>query len=521
MLQRGRLLRAAVRPAVDLARLQPLLDRVGLASWPTHAVPTRDGAGAAQLDATACLAPLFAHGFVFEEHQYASLGDAVVAAEIAEAVFAFCTHRRLAVTPNVTRQLAACLQNHYAMRFHAEALGLPDLAASAAAAVDARDPAAVLAALTVPAVGPRRVDLQGTSFEFAPHAFAPSVLGARLSHFIGCVHVFVGPEAAGHVVRNIWGLQGGDGDAAVNVPHRAVALLARLVEAYPSNAVALAVLAAQGVSATFTARTIMAPLDLAPPAPGVGGGVGGGSGAAYGGGAASAAAGDALHDARSRLHFEATGAAESGGSALAVNGDAGQLDAAAAAGGVQRGTVSAEQAAVSLAAGPGLVDVLARWERSTAAVDTATAMGSGWLQPGEGEAPYARHAAANSPTTGRFIADAIGVAEPLQGARVADFRFQREVADPSFHAADAGKDGIAVETGGLPVAEYVRGFSQPHVRKFEVTMAAAGGVEDGGKVLGRAVAGRYTAARTAAAQRYLEGVLRDMSTMVTKSAQQQ
>ena len=300
-----RLVRAAVRPAVDLRRLQPVLEPAGLTAWPTaprhSAAPPASSSTAAppptvSIDPTDCLAPLFSSDFVYEEHQYSSLGDAVVARVVADSVFGFCSHRQLAVTPNVAKQLAAVFHNHHAMRYHAERLGFSELATSAVGGVDAGSAAEVVAALAVPTVGPRGVDLRGTSFEFAPHHFAPSPLGSKLSHFIGCVQIHMGPEAAQHAVRNVWQLSGAadDGDVhgvTANVPHSAVTLLSRLVERYPTGSVALSILAAQGVTAQFSSRTIMAAIDLAPPSQeprhynGVAGGQNGG-----GGGAAAAPA---------------------------------------------------------------------------------------------------------------------------------------------------------------------------------------------------------------------------------------
>ena len=201
------------------------------------------------------LAPLQSSSFTFEDNKLLSLGDAQIAERLSSHLFDYCMRRELVVTAAGMREVLGCLHNHYALRALSERLCLSRVRWGAPEPVEALQPATVLAELEPPPPVLSRWDLQGTSFDFMPHAFAQSREPSMLSNLIGAICVDQGVEAARSAIDALYG----ENCCPESIPKAAAELLQAQLRAFSPLPVALSILASQGVSVTFKAKAVMIP----------------------------------------------------------------------------------------------------------------------------------------------------------------------------------------------------------------------------------------------------------------------
>jgi hypothetical protein len=535
MLQYTRRRLRVPRPRVEMDRLRPALDKLGLGAydWPTTPFEAISSKAATNPSTTPpptiaprdSLAPLFTPHFVVENNQLIALGDAAVKRHVATSISNFLLYRGIAVSPNVARMLQCCFHNGAAMQYFAEQLGLLDLAN-----FDTRDFTTeahlqpLLAQLREPPVGPSRTDLAGTSFDFWPTPATPSVWGPRMSHFLGAIRLHLGDDACRVALKALYGFD--PQDAAVhNIPHRAAAFLTEVVATSSAPRVADSLAAAQGLQVQYKVRQLPAAPAANTAAAERGGTFAGGSSAAASGAhsgvsaagtSASGSPSDPINNDDSALtsNQAPSTAATAGDSALEL------ARRATLSGSVAHPLAAAlppGEALKSLAAGPGMVDLLSKFHKRTSERygDAVVASNDGWLPPAETVAPaFTRHVRFASAETGdAFFSDLTGVPEPRQGAYVSSIQPAGPKADDDFYSQFKDKNGIAVDTFGMSSGDFVRSFrpeSGGARRVFEVTMVTTPPSGGPGVVAAKSLAPRYTSARSAVASAYLEGVMLDL-----------
>lgn len=521
--------------------------------------------GGPRLHPINALAPLFSPHFVAEDRQYTALGDAVIAEHLNRVVFEYVAYRGLFVSANVVKQLVSCFHNSLALRYFAENIGLLDLAnvdareierPGDAEATSGEDPAAradrrlrqVLDQLREKPVVPSYQDLAGTSYALDSHPFDPSIWGSRMSHFIGAIKLHVGDAEARTAVSHLWGLELGSA-AEVNIPHRAAAMLEQLVAAYSAPVVAESVLAAQGITVSYGMRHM--PAAAAPPPPAAAAARAAsepstGSEFSYEAAvekptqtapSATGGPGTARASATQADDLDAAVHANSGDVAAPTSSsaqpphrdeDAAAVDIALRNFGVRPGDVTplhtglgASDALQSLAAGPGLVDLIGKFEthRRRQGDNAMVKPSDGWLTDNESSGPRGAGARFASVARGdAFFADIVGIPEPMQGRRVAAARpLSPKVRDEEFYALAAHKDGIPIDTNGLSTGDFVRSFrpGAPQPRVFEVSFVTHAPDGGDGVIAARAYHSRYTVARVQAASGYLQGVVVDLARLGT------
>lgn len=413
---------------------------------------------------TACLSPLFTEHFSFESDQYTTLGWSICRHQVADAVASHCLSRQVAVSPHVTKAAVSILCNDYSMRYHAERLGFLNLSSSPldmnGDTLDLNDFSALMKSLRAPLSGPQKSDLRGTSFEPSPHKFSQSSLGAKLSHLIGCINVHCGRTCARTAARRLFRLDSHD-----NLPFVIAQHLQSVVEKHHVGPVTMAILAAQGISVRFRSRSLVAEIDVAEA-------VASSEEANH-----SQPLDNAVEKAKHSLHFHDSG-----------------------------GSVAPSNVLKSFAATPGKVNFVEKWKRRHGFTVGA---GTGWLSEAE-TPPFEQGQLHFGGSSSAFFADYVGMKMPSQGAYVDEKRFGETVKDPGFHDKDALKDGVPFDTQGMKAADYVKMFSTPHVRKFEVKMVKQDTCDVEDKVLSQAVADRYTVARASACGNYLESLVADL-----------
>src|SRR4051812_28959620 len=120
MLQYTRRRLRVPRPRVEMDRLRPALDKLGLGAydWPTtpfEAISSKATNPSTTPPPTIAprdsLAPLFTPHFVVENNQLIALGDATVKRHVATSISNFLLYRGIAVSPNVARMLQCCFHN--------------------------------------------------------------------------------------------------------------------------------------------------------------------------------------------------------------------------------------------------------------------------------------------------------------------------------------------------------------------------------------------------------------------------
>lgn len=436
-------------------------------------------------------APLFTTHFDAHQHQLTTLGDAIIDAYLSQAVLRYCARRGTTLTTNAAGELNAVLHNHFTLRLFAKELQFEAMAMTRGDA-SASDPAAQLGFLEAERHTVRKQDVVGTSYQVGLLPSAQSPLGWKFSQFVGAVHQTLGADSATQALERVYQLQG-----EPNVPHRASSLLLRVLEHFPALNVAEALLAAQGLSVHYTARSRLIP-DAAVPR-----------------------AQDSESPSPSPTAHRMQGETDSQG--------AGDADALAIVSGFRPGTDGAADItldsletqspdAQGLAAGPGLIDAVDMWRRRTRDLverglepATTDAAASGWLTAEE-QAAYRRgpaFAAWVDVAATPCFADVYGAPQPVDGRVVRRTRFKKPVRDPRFFdtMSDA-RNGVPFDTNGEPVAAYLDAFAKPHQRLFEVTMHSGAGGEL--RHVGRAIASRYTTARESACRAFLGGVLHDI-----------
>ncbi|KAG5469264.1 hypothetical protein LSCM1_02479 [Leishmania martiniquensis] len=458
--------------------------------------------------AAALFSPLLTTQFDAHQHQLTTLGDAIVDRYLSAAVLKYCAHRGITLTSNAASELNAVLHNHFTMRLfakdlHFEAMGMIRDEGDAESSNLSVRPLDFLESDKAPM---RRQDVAGTSYQVALLPCGQSSLGWKFSQFIGAVHQSIGLDAATRVLEHLYQLQD-----EPSVPRRASQLLLRTLEHFPALNVAEAILAAQGLSVHYTARSRVLPSDFQESTK-------------------STHATEASSSESTRVAKDAGlgGGPQDDGDKLAVV--AGFCPPCTGARDITLESLADRPSpSKSLACGPGLVDSVAMWRRRTrelvarqlepaqgAAASLASSAGSadGWLSTEE-RATYQRGPAFSgwvdvAATTS--FADTYGHSQPEDGRIVRRTKFKKQVRDPCFYdkMSDA-RNGVPFDTNGQPLAAYLDGFAKPHQRIFEVTMLSGAGGEM--KLVGRAISSRYTFARESACRALIGGVLQDILTL--------
>ena len=547
-------LRRVPRPTVDLARLVPIFDRLGLAgaTWPTAPLVAAPQAKAKRATAAAeqsssqpptlapvdALAPLFTAHFAFEDRHLTALGDAFIRRHLATCVQRWVLYRGLAVSPATVRQLVACFHNAMAMRFLAERLGLMELAnfetRDIVAASDT-DPLSLVSQLREPPIGPSTKDVAGTSFAVSKGPGTSAVWGPRLSHLVGAIRTHLGDDAAAKAVESMWGLAPSSAELE-NVPHRAAQFVSELVDAYDAPRVVASILTAQGLVPSFSSRQVPVPVARHPAASNAAADTEEGKAGAAGPlddaldqvvskeDAAAEEAEQAVQDAVRELAHSSEEdaptalAAAREATSVALEGQAGPMPSVPPA---LRTALAPNDALQSLAAGPGAIDLIDKFAKRNPATASVVRVTDGWLseEDAQSESQRGQVRFGSAARGDAFFADLVAMPPPKQDGYVAQAGGDlKRVEDAEYFAAAANKDGISVETEmGMNVADYVRSFRPGGAsrvpRVFEVTLHLAAGDGSEPRVASRSVGRRYTAARSATASGYLEGVLLDLMRM--------
>ncbi|KAG5494966.1 hypothetical protein JKF63_02018 [Porcisia hertigi] len=462
--------------------------------------------------AAAPFSPLFTTRFDSHQHQLTTLGDALVDCYLSAAVLKYCSRRGITLTANAASELNAVLHNHFTSRLFAK-----DLQFDAMQMVredgycQGNDPSwRSLNFLEAETPVMKRQDIAGTSYQVSLLPSGQSPLGWKFSQFVGALHQSMGLEAATRVLERVYQLHD-----EPNVPTRASQLLLRVLEHFPAMNVAEGILAVQGLSAHYSARSRVFPCDseqtpefAGPP-----------QGASPG--------------RTSGFHSVAVG-----------DGDKGGVDELAVVAGFSPNRAEAMDITLesldrgsplskNLASGPGVIDAVDVWRRRThdlvarrlepaqgaaTSLDTSPSSTDGWLSAQErsayqrGPAFFGSVDVAATPS----FADIYGISQPQDGYMVRRTKFKKQVRDPRFYdvMSDA-RHGVPFDTNGETLTEYLDGFAKPHRRLFEVTMQSAAGGEM--KLIGRAISTRYTTARESACRGFLGGVLHDILTLAGAS----
>ncbi|KAG5494182.1 hypothetical protein GH5_02172 [Leishmania sp. Ghana 2012 LV757] len=456
----------------------------------------------------AVFSPLFTTQFDAHQHQLTTLGDAIVDRYLSSAILKYCSRRGITFTINSANELNAVLHNHFTLRLfakdlHFEAMGMIREEGDA----DSSDPS-VTPLHFLEADNPlvRRQDVAGTSYQVALLPCGQSSLGWKFSQFVGAVHQSLGPDAATRVLEHVYQLQD-----EPNVPQRASKLLLRTLEHFPALNVAEAILAVQGLSVHYTARSRVLPGD-------------------------SQESTTSVHAAEppSSKKVSVTDDADLDDSPV---GNLGELAVVAGFCSLRAGTrditleslTGSSLRSSNLVRGPGLIDSVDMWRRRThelvtrqlepahgvaASLNSSQGSAAGWLSAQERSA-YQRGPAfaswvdvASTPS----FADIYGPSPPVDGHVVRRTKFKRQVRDPRFYdkMSDA-RNGVPFDTNGEPLVAYLDGFAKPHQRLFEVTMQAGAAGEM--RLVGRAISSRYTTARESACRAFVGGVLHDILTL--------
>lgn len=487
-----------------------LNDATGLAllSAPLAALP----ASVDQFAADPCFFsfhPLFTPYFDFHNQQLTTLGDTVIDDYLSDVTLAYCAHMGIVMTVNSARQFNSVFHNHFALQLFASQLGFASLAIPVEAPdAESMRPAAMHAALDY--LKPHRVgvshrDTAGTSFHMTPLSCGQSPLGWKLSHFVGAVHQTFGPEAARTTLESVYNLSNQG-----NLPGSAATLLLNLIERYPTASVAEAVLAAQGIPVRFVGKTrIVSGFD---------------SDGSQANPETGAPHSDGADDGTASAGQEGAEESPESRGLLVLSGfgqDRGQVGSSSPSAGVTLDSLASfPEARASLASGPGLVNYKERWETRTAKLviqglepSLPAGMSDGWLSPAEQRASRDGPAFAHSVDFAlhQSFADAYGPEQPVDGKVVTRRRFKKRVRDPLFYDRLSDmRNGVPLNTDGEPLHNFLDSFHRPHQRLFEVEMLAGNG---DGRLVGRAIASRYTVARDSACKAYLGGLLSDLATM--------
>ncbi|KAK7197286.1 hypothetical protein NESM_000675300 [Novymonas esmeraldas] len=451
-----------------------------------HVLPERLP-GDLSRSAAAPFAPLFTtQHFDAHQHHLTTLGDALVDRYLSAAVLKYTSRRGTTFTTNTAGELNAVLHNHFTLRLFAKELQFEamQLSRDDADGGGGDASAASLHFLEAESSAVRKRDVAGTSYQVALLPCGQSPLGWKFSQFVGAVHQIMGDTAATSVLERVYQLQ----DES-NVPRRASLLLLRTLELFPALNVAEALLAAQGLSVHFAARSRVVPGEPEMPA----------------------GTGPTPPSSTSPPPRDTGGSDER---AIVAGFGADHADVTLDSLG------SSSRRAATLADGPGVIDAVDVWRRRTAtlvsqqlepALPPASAATDGWLSAQE-RAAYERGPAfagwVDMTATSTF-ADLYGATPPEDGRIVRRVKFKKQVRDPRFYdkVTDA-RNGVPFDTGGESLPAYLDGFATPHRRLFEVTMHTCAGGDM--KVVGRAIAPRYTSARESACRAFLGGVLRDL-----------
>jgi hypothetical protein len=502
------LLRAARRPQLRLDALQAVLAQKPITNPPW----ARKSFKALKPPQQALFAPLFSNNdFVFENQQLTLLGDSLIDAYLSEVFLDYFLNTGIVTTTNTAKLLNSVFHNHFSMRKLAEDLGMMDLCAP----TDPTSSASTLNGLDFleeQTSGPSGSDVAGTSFENAPLTCGQSELGWKFSHLIGALHQCYGRDGVHALLEVLFDLKG-----TSNIIGKGTQWLFDLVERYSPMHVAEALLAAQGISAEFVAATEFiraTPKD-----------------------ASSTSRRDNHEGSKPTVvgsmqyqrHTDGAGAIDETqgelGAALSTSGRRDGASVATTLEGFE--TLRPHDLSVlhSSLAGPEFVNALSLWreralEREVgSSAELEVAVPSGWLSPQEHS--KAKRGPAYSEfvdfSTASFLADTAGVQHPLPGKRVSRVPFVRPVLDKQyFDKLSDFRDGIPMDTGGLSVPSFLKQINECHERRFSIAL-----VVDGSRVLGRATASNYCAARVAVCQGYLMGAVRDLSVMADSSRPQE
>lgn len=499
MLSRTGLLLRARRPQVVLHKVVNLLELRGINASSWKPADAKD----LQRDKLALFAPLFSNGFVFENNQLTTFGDTLVDHYLAQRMAEYCLAMGVVCTSNTAKQINAVFHNHFVMRMFSEELGFQTLPHDQLA-VDEKTPTGeclTLSDLECSESGPRPTDLLGTTFAFSPLPAGQSALGWKFSHFIGAVHQTYGRDAVDELLDNLYQLKGSS-----NLGGAATKLLLKIVERFGAMNVAEALLAAQGVPAEFFAKTVFlesrgdkkTAADSGTTRPSE-------QPQHHHGGESDQTVGDVAQP------LQRTGRSQP---AAEVQGFGSDLITSAAEAALAKEMVDAAARASPLA-GPGVgLDALGTWRRreaarlSVAEKDMTSIIPEGWLDPAE------QAKAKRGPAFEGFVdfslvpsfADVVGQPHPENGKRVGRVAFTHPVRDkPFFDTVTEFRNGVPIDTNGLPLPEFLKLLNSPHERRFEVSLIVRGDT-----VLGRSISSRYTEARRGACQGYLMAVARDL-----------
>lgn len=509
----SRLLRSTGVDPVAYRCLLQALQQCGVAH--KEVLPDASPAALNHGPATAFL-PLFTTKFHFHQHQLTTLGDALVDRYLSAALLQYCTRRGAVLTTNAAGEVNAVLHNHFTLRLFAKELQFEAMAMSPeqqrGATPDGVEAAASsLDFLEAERASMRRQDVAGTSHQITLLPCGQSPLGWKFSQFVGAVQQTFGNEAATRVLEHVYQLRD-----EPNLPRRASQLLLRVLEHFPATSVAEAVLAAQGLAVHYTAKSRILPGDVQEEGT-TSRGNGGQTASSQGTEAETSASTSAsdTHNTQERAEemsvvtgFDATRAPQC------------DVTLERLIGGTTRSS--------GLAQGPGLVDSVDMWRKRTAelaarGLEPATESGDllrspastsatdGWLTAQE-RATYERGPAFAGWVDFRAFtsyADVYGPSQPENGRIVRRRKFKKEVRDPRFYdSLSDARNGVPFDTNGETLPDYLDAFARPHRRLFEVTMSVGGSGEM--KLVGRAIAPRYTTARESAARAFLGGALRDV-----------
>lgn len=506
-----RLLRSVRRKSIPLDDLQSLFSSLRLSGPDYQFQGLHDASSSTKWNV---FYPLFTNTFAFENHQLTTLGDALIDDYLSTVFGNYFLDMGIVATHSTVKQLNAIFHNHFTMRLFAEEHGFMTLASPLddTKINSLSDTEEDLSFLVPATTGPRTQDLAGTSFDFVPLRSGQSNLGWKFSHFIGALFQTYQQEAVTTVLETVFDLQ-----SSSNIPSKATKLLLRLLSKYPASNVAEAILAAQGVDVQFQGRSVMEE----------------GEASESHNRTQQSKQGSSPVSETKQAANEAPSGTESTAVAAPPALESNPLLPAASA--TLEGFASAfdgpleEQrrevvALASLAAGPGGFDAVGTWKRREASALAASAValnvsdphnviGSGWLTPEEqsqaGRGPA--YTGFTDFSRVRFFADTVGIPAPEQGKRIERKTFFKNVQDKQFFDTQSDlRKGIPFATNGLSVPEYLSALSKPHNRRFEVSMI--NGFD--GKVIGKAIAPRYTEAREAVCKGYLLAVVKDVQSLM-------
>ena len=454
--------------------------------------------------------PLLVDGFHFENHHYTTLGDVVIQQYVADSIDEFFVSRNLIATMQCATELAACVHNHYSLRLCAERLGFNGLCVPSRRR-SKNDTNKSLDFLEPRPPARTNADTAGTSFAFAPLACGQDSLGWKFSHFIGAVHVKFGKNAARDIVHEQLQLY-----KAPNFPLQVATKVKDVVENYPITSVAVAILAAQGLNAEFNGKSMI----VGGPTRGSSVGEGEASEASNSPGAddETIATADAGEDPPISTEAKTSNEDEGVSGNEIIAGDDG-TPVPPVTGGEPMETL--RSAALSMAAGPPLTDMLSHWKKKNNSGGIAGAAGKGQVTAGwlsEDERRRAQGPAyANRVAFKTYFADMYSLAQPTQGKWI--FKYKRPpVRDPQFYdKASSMRNGIPFDTRGLSVDEYVAKMCQPSERRFEVTMSVMGQSQES-RVVAKVITRSYTEGRVAACRMFLHRVVKDVEAVAANAA---